>query len=247
LIRGAVVPVRLNKFLSRQGLASRREADRWIAAGRVAVNGLVVQDLGSKIEEGRDRVAVDGRPVRTGRTQVYLMLNKPSGCLVTRNDPEGRPTVMDLLPRLKESVFPVGRLDFDSEGLLLLTNDGEMAYRLTHPKFEIRKTYAVTVKGELTDAEAARLEQGVSIRGRRTAPGRVRIFERGARRSLVQVEIHEGRKHEVRLMMESVGHPVQALKRVAYAGLSLAPLARGRWRHLRKDEVAGLRRLTGLG
>ncbi len=238
--------LRLNRYLSMRGAASRREADRLIADGRVQVNGQTVSDLGVKVDEAGDRVAVDGRLLRPVRDLVYLALNKPPGYLVTRDDPEGRPTVMALLPKMRESVFPVGRLDLDSEGLLLLTNDGELAFRLTHPRFEIRKLYAVEVAGSLSDEEASRLEKGIRLDGRKTAPARVRVAQRGLRRSQALVEIHEGRKREVRRMMEQVGHPVQSLKRVEFAGLRLGSLPRGQWRHLRRDEILSLRRLAGL-
>jgi len=235
------MPLRLNKYLSQQGVASRRDADRLIVQGRVSVNGTVVEDLGVKIDEAGDRVAVDGKSVSSGRELLYLMLHKPVGCLVTKDDPEGRPTVMDLIPKLRAPVFPVGRLDYNSEGLLLLTNDGELAFRLTHPRYEIHKKYAVQVTGEMTAAEAARLEKGVFMGGRRMGPARIKIFEKNARRSILVVEIHEGRKREVRRMLESVGHPVQTLKRVEFAGLRLAPLAYGKWRFLKKEEVRHLK------
>ncbi len=229
-----------------QGAASRREADRLIVEGRVQVNRTVVEDLGTKIDPAKDKVAVDGRTVKAGRELIHLALNKPAGYLVTKDDPEGRPTVMSLLPKPFEAVFQVGRLDLDSEGLLLLTNDGELAYRLTHPRFEVKKVYAVEVDGEVSDAEAAKLEGGVRVDGRRTAPAKIRVLNRNARRSSILVEIHEGRKREVRQMMETVGHRVRALKRVEFAGLKLAPLPRGHWRLLRRDEVKALRRLVGL-
>jgi pseudouridine synthase len=238
--------VRLNKYLSMQGVASRREADRMIREGRVQINGRTVEDLGVKIEAEGDRVAVDGRLIRSGRSLIYLAMNKPPGYLVTRDDPEGRPTVMSLLPKLRKAVFPVGRLDFDSEGLLLLTNDGELAFRLTHPRFEIKKVYAVEVEGEMSAEEAERLEKGVRIDGRRTAPARVRVLGRGPRGSLVQIEIHEGRKREVRRMMDLIGHRVRSLKRIEFAGLELLSLPLGQWRHLRRDEIQALRRRAGL-
>lgn len=238
--------LRLNKYLSMQGAASRREADRLIVEGRVRVNGAAVEDLGVKIDPAKDRIAVDGRIVKPGRELVHLVLHKPAGYLVTKDDPEGRPTVMSLLPKSFEAVFPVGRLDLDSEGLLLLTNDGELAYRLTHPRFEVIKIYQVEVDGEISDEEASRLETGVRVDGRRTAPAKIRVLHRNVRRSVVLVEIHEGRKREVRHMMETVGHRVRSLKRVEFAGLKLAPLPRGHWRLLQRDEVKALRRKVGL-
>ncbi|MCX6561445.1 MAG: pseudouridine synthase [Candidatus Aminicenantes bacterium] len=238
--------LRLNRYLSMQGVASRREADRLIGEGRVQINGRTVEDLGVKVDDEKDRITLNGRAVKPGRVLVYLALNKPAGYLVTRDDPEGRPTVMSLLPKMREAVFPIGRLDLDSEGLLLLTNDGDLAYRLTHPRFEIKKIYSVEVDGEMTDESAARLEKGIRLDGRRTAPGRVRVLRRNVRQSVVLVEIHEGRKREVRRMMETVGHRVRSLKRVEFAGLTLAALPRGQCRPLKRAEVRSLRSLVGL-
>jgi 23S rRNA pseudouridine2605 synthase len=238
--------LRLNKYLSQQGIASRRDADRLIAEGRVSVNGAIVEDLGVKIDETADRIAVDGRTIKPGRDVLYVMLHKPVGCLVTTEDPEGRPTVMDLLPKLRAPVFPVGRLDYNSEGLLLLTNDGELAFRLTHPRYKILKKYAVQVTGEVTAAEAARLKKGVPVEGHRAAADRVKIFEKSAKRTILLVEIHEGRKREVRRMLEGIGHPVQTLKRVEFAGLRMAALPYGQWRFLKKEEVRQLKKLVHL-
>jgi 23S rRNA pseudouridine2605 synthase len=237
---------RLNKYLAQQGIASRRAADRLIVEGRVSVNRKIVEDLGVKIDPESDKIAVDGKGVAAVHEMLYIMLHKPVGCLVTKDDPEGRPTVMDLIPKLKTPVFPVGRLDYNSEGLLLLTNDGELAYRLTHPRYEIVKKYAVQVTGEVTPADAARLQKGIFVEGHRTAPARIKIFEHSARRSILLVEIHEGRKREIRQMLEGVGHPVQTLKRVEFAGLRLAPLAYGKWRFLKKQEVQFLKRKVRL-
>jgi len=239
--------VRLNRYLAQAGVASRRGADTLINQGRVAVNGLVVESLGTKVEDGRDRVTVDGKPVRKSLPErVWIMLHKPAGTLVTLDDPFRRRTVRDLIPGLPGGVFPVGRLDKDSEGLLLLTNDGELAYRLTHPRFEVAKRYVVRVRGEVTEAEAARLARGVSIEGRRTSPARVAVFERSPKASLLQVEIHEGRKREVRRMLAVLGHDVLELKRVSFAGLALSHLPPGKWRLLTGREVERLRRLAGF-
>lgn len=238
--------IRLNKVLAQRGVASRRHADRLIADGRVTVNGQVVEDLGSKIDETRDRVAVDGKPVRGRSGPIYWMLNKPSGVVVTLDDPFERRTLRALLPDLPDGVFPVGRLDKDSEGLLILTNDGEMAYRLTHPRFEVAKRYVVRVRGRVEDASMERLRAGVFIDGRRTAPAKVEAFERSARGTVLQIEIHEGRKREVRKMLDAVGHPVLDLKRVMFAGLSLSHLPAGRCRALTGAEILRLKKAAGL-
>jgi pseudouridine synthase len=239
--------VRLNKLLSRSGAASRRKADDLIREGRITINGSVVTELGTKVDDRKDRVAVDGRPVAAGRPAVHILLHKPRGFLVTLSDPFGRPTILDLLPGLAEGVRPVGRLDMDSEGVLLLTSDGELAFRLTHPRFEIRKTYIARVKGEVSPADAARLEKGVPVDGRKTAPARVKVIESHAGKSIVQVTVHEGRKREVRKMFEAVGREVATLKRIDFAGLRLDHLPSGKWRRLTKDEVATLRKRVDLG
>jgi len=238
--------IRLNKYLAQRGVASRREADRMIQEGRVAVNGRVVEDLGHKIDDERDRVAVDGRKIKPGRELVYMMLNKPKGFLVTLADPLGRATIKNLIPSLPDGVNPVGRLDKDSEGLLLLTNDGELAYRLTHPRYEVRKIYIVCAEGRISPEEIGKLEKGVHIDGGLTAPAKVKVLESRPQSSVLQIEIHEGRKREVRQMCESVGHEVVRLTRVSFAGLRLETLLNGQWRFLKKEEVHRLKRLAGL-
>jgi pseudouridine synthase len=238
--------IRLNKYLAQRGVASRREADRMIQEGRVGVNGRVVEDLGHKIDDGRDRVAVDGRKIKPGRELVYMMLNKPKGFLVTLADPLGRATIKNLVPSLPDGVNPVGRLDKASEGLLLLTNDGELSYRLTHPRYEVPKIYIVCVEGRISPEEIGKLEKGVHIDGGRTAPAKVKALESRPQSSVLQIEIHEGRKREVRQMCESVGHEVVRLTRVSFAGLRLENLLNGRWRFLKKEEVHRLKRLAGL-
>jgi pseudouridine synthase len=232
--------VRLNKFLSEAGVASRRGADRLILEGRVRVNGSVVDELGSKVEEGKDLVQVDGRRVASGSRLIYVLLNKPTGYLVTLKDPFGRPTVRELLPPAMGRVYPVGRLDLESEGLLLLTNDGELAYRLTHPKFGIKKTYIARVKGEPDRKTIARLGEGVYVEGKKTAPAKVALLAHSPRSSWLRLELYEGRKREVREMCRVVGHDVVELKRTGFGGLSLDKLKPGEWRFLEPREVRGL-------
>jgi pseudouridine synthase len=238
--------IRLNKFLAQRGIASRRKADELISQGRVAVNGRVVEDLGVKVDDIEDRVDVDGKKVRTERTFVYGMLNKPAGCLVTLNDPFRRPTIRKLIPRLEAGVVPVGRLDQDSEGLLLLTNDGELAFRLTHPRYEVKKMYLVRVAGEIAAGEISKLRKGIFLDGRKTAPAKISPLEQNPQTSVLQVEVHEGRKREVRRMFEAVGHRVLWLKRVAFAGLQLEHLPSGKWRPLTRNEIRHLKRLVSL-
>lgn len=238
--------IRLNKFISQAGVASRREADRLIAEGRVKVNGLVIQSLGHKIAEEKDLVEVDGRPVKLGKASVYVLLNKPSGYLVTRKDPFRRPTVLDLLSGIKERVYPVGRLDVNTEGLLLLTNDGELAHRLMHPRYGVKKVYRVLVKGKPDEASLRRLEKGVVLDGKKTADASVSLLGGSAQKSWIKVEIYEGRKREVRRMCEAVGHRVLTLQRSRFGSLSLGSLRPGHWRLLRPHEVQRLKKIVGL-
>jgi len=238
--------IRLNKFLSQTGIASRREADRMIVEGRVRVNGRTIQVLGYKIDDARDRVEVDGKRVKKDENLIYLMLNKPSGYLVTLKDPFRRPTIKDLLPNLKKKVFPVGRLDYDSEGLILFTNDGELAYRLTHPRFKVKKTYLVRVTGSPDSTNLSRLERGILLEGRKTAPARISRLSDSPKRTLLRIEIHEGRKREVKRMCEAIGHRVLKLKRIGFAGLALGKLTNGNYRFLHQREIDNLKKLVRL-
>jgi len=241
------MPMRLNKYLAHAGVCSRREADRWIAEGRVTVNGRVVQELGEKIDPDRDKVAAGGRPVRAAEEKpVHILLHKPAGRVVSVKDPFGRPTVMDLLKHLSARVYPVGRLDLKTEGALLLTNDGELALRLTHPRYGVSKTYEVRVEGEPDEGVLDRVRHGIFIEGRRSAPARILVVRRGHRHTTLKVEIREGRKREIRKLFEAVGHPVAGLVRIDFAGLTLEGLKPGQWRHLRTAEVRRLKTLVGL-
>jgi pseudouridine synthase len=239
--------MRLNKFLAHAGVCSRREADRWIAEGRVSVNGQVVLELGEKIDPGRDRVQANGRPVRAEKERpLYILLNKPAGRVVSVKDPFGRPTVMELLHHLPARVYPVGRLDLDTEGALLLTNDGDLALRLSHPRFGVTKTYEVRVEGEPGEEDLDKVRRGIFLEGRKSAPARVLVVRRGRRHTTLKVEIHEGRKREIRKLFEAVGYPVAGLVRVDFAGLTLEGLKTGQWRHLKTAEVSRLKGVAGL-
>jgi pseudouridine synthase len=233
---------RLNKVLSRAGIASRRGADRLIEEGRVSVNGESVGKLGLRIDPRRDIVKVDGvRIPPIPEQHTYLMLNKPRGYVTTMSDPEGRPTVKDLLRGIKAPVYPVGRLDFNSEGLLLLTDDGDLARDLMHPRSKVAKTYAVKVRGTPSNEALGRLRRGIILEGKRTMPARLSISRRGAN-SWLQVTVFEGRKHQVKKMLQAIGHPVLKLRRVSYAGLALRDLPVGRLQHLSHNQVERLRR-----
>jgi len=227
-------------------VASRREADRWILEGRVSVNRKIVDELGVKVDEDQDVVQVDGKTVKKESRLLYVLLNKPAGYLVTLKDPFHRPTVRDLVPSSLGRLFPVGRLDFESEGALLLTNDGELAFRLTHPRFGVRKTYVAKVRGEPDEKALRRLGRGVFLEGKKTAPAKAALLTASPRSSWLRIELYEGRKREVREMCRAVGHPVLELRRVEFAGLGLKPLKPGEWRHLEPREVRRLKKLVDL-
>jgi 23S rRNA pseudouridine2605 synthase len=238
--------MRINRYLARAGVASRRGADELIAAGRVRLNGETVTQLGTTVEPGVDRIELDGEVVALPESHTYLALNKPPGYVVTMSDPQGRPTVTDLLTGVAPGVVPVGRLDAGTGGLLILTDDGEMAHRIAHPSFEIDKVYEVRAEGRLSEDERRRLEKGVMLDGRRTAPASVRIVKTGRDSTFAEVTIHEGRKRQVRRMFELVGHPVTKLRRTRVGPLELGELREGRFRPLDADELEALRAALGL-
>jgi 23S rRNA pseudouridine2605 synthase len=228
--------MRLNAYLARAGVASRRKADELIKAGRVRVNGEPGQ-LNTFVQS-TDRVEVDGEAVAKQKL-AHLLLHKPAGVLTTARDPQGRRTVVDLVPR-EPRVVPVGRLDADTTGALLLTNDGELAHRLAHPRYGVEKTYVVDVEGEPTDDTIERLASGIELEDGLTAPARARRLGRGR----IELTIHEGRNRQVRRMLEAVGHPVTRLHRSVYAGLTLEGLEPGAWRELEPSDVERLRKST---
>lgn len=239
---------RLARFLAHAGVASRRHAEALIAAGRVQVNGVTIREQGSRVDPARDVVRVDGQIIQASSQRVYILLHKPEGYLSTVSDPQGRPTVLDLLPaelrRLR--VYPVGRLDNDTSGLLLLTNDGDFALRLTHPRYALEKHYEAVVQGQPTSAALNALRHGVVItedNGRRhkTAPARLGQVRHEGEYTRLALTIHEGRKRQVRRMLAAVGLPVLALKRVGIGELTLGTLSPGKWRYLTEEEVTALR------
>jgi pseudouridine synthase len=238
--------MRLNKYLALAGVASRREADRMISEGRVSVNGETVEMLGIQVDAEKDQVEVDGKSVKPAKSDVYLMLNKPLDYLVTAKDPFQRPTIMDLLPAMENRVFPVGRLDSDSEGLLLLTNDGELAYRLMHPNYQVIKEYRLRVKPKPDSSALATLEKGIFLDGKKTARAKFRVLTTTVKGTFVSAKIHEGRKRELRRMFEYLGFRVLSLKRVKLGSLHLGPLKKGKWRHLTREEVARLKKMVRL-
>jgi 23S rRNA pseudouridine2605 synthase len=239
--------MRLNRFLARSGAASRRGADDLIRSGRVTVNGNVVTELGTTIDTGRDTVELDGNELSLPHSLTYVILNKPPDCVVTLSDPQGRKTVMDLIPELPPGVVPVGRLDAPTEGLLIMTDDGDLAHRIAHPSFEMDKVYEVRARGVLSEEARRKLESGVELDGMPTAPAEVRVVSTTHDSTAALVTIHEGRKRQVRRMFELVGHPVVRLRRVRIGPIELGDLGPGRWRPLTGAETERLRAAVGLG
>jgi 23S rRNA pseudouridine2605 synthase len=231
---------RLQKFLARAGVASRRAAEDFIRAGRVMVNGRVVTEMGVKVDPDRDAIKVDGRLVKARASVVTLMLHKPSGYVCTTKDPQGRRVVTELLGERSERLYPVGRLDYDATGLLLLTNDGELAHRLTHPSFLVPRTYRVTVKGEMSREVLRQMAAGMELDGRLVYP-EVAVIKWEPEKTVVEITVHEGRYHLIKRLMEQAGHPVMKLKRIAFGPLRLEGLPRGAFRELSGREVKALK------
>lgn len=231
---------RLQKILSQAGISSRRAAETLITSGRVAVNGTVVTALGSKADPAVDTITLDDKPVTVQKIRIYILLNKPAGYVTTLSDPEGRPIVSDIIKDIPERLFPVGRLDFNTEGLLLLTNDGEWANRLAHPSHEVVKEYLVKVRGEITLETITKLANGIKLADGWTAPAKVELVKSVGKNSWLSISIHEGRYRQVRRMCEAAGLLVARLTRTKYGNLQIGTLKPGDYRHLTPGEVLSL-------
>lgn len=229
---------RLQKIMAQAGVASRRKCEELILEGKVQVNGETVTELGTKADPAQDIITVSGKPIKNEK-KVYVMLNKPKGVITSASDPEGRKIVSDYLKGIKERVYPIGRLDYDTEGLLLLTNDGEFANLLSHPKYHVPKTYLATVKGVPHGTELDKLRQGIMLEDGMTSPAEVEYkdVDPDNKQSVISITIHEGRNRQVRRMFEAISHPVLRLKRISYGDLLLQNLKRGLYRHLTADEI----------
>lgn len=236
--------MRINKYIAQSGLCSRRKAEKLIEEGLVQVNGKKVIELSTVVDERKDVVLVDGQKITPADEKVYYMLNKPKGYVTSLSDDRNRKSVMDLISSVDRRIYPVGRLDYESEGLLLLTNDGDMTYKLTHPKYEIPKTYIVKVEGEIKESELAVLRAGVVIDGERYGKCKAKLvkFEKGL--SKIEMTIYEGKNREIRKIFDAIGKQVQFLKRTNFAGLRLGGLKRGELRPLKSYEIDYLKSLT---
>ena len=236
---------RLQKILSRAGVASRRKAEEFMAEGRVSVNGKIITELGSKADLDRDFIKVDGRLLRKPKNLIYLAMNKPPACVTTLSDPEGRKTIVDYLRGARERVYPVGRLDYASEGLLLLTNDGEFANRVTSAKSEITKVYVAKVTGKLTEDQERQFRRGISIEGRKTAPAGLRLIREGEN-PWYEVKLIEGRQNQIRIMFKNFGRLVEKLRRVKIGFLEMTGIKPGEFRHLTPREVARFKKMLKM-
>lgn len=233
---------RLQKVIAASGIASRRKAEKLIVDGKVKVNGSVVTELGTKVVPGVDEIEVFGEKLESGGKKYYIMLNKPAGYLTTTTDDRGRKTVMELVSDIKARLFPVGRLDYDTEGLLIITNDGDFANKLIHPSKDIGKTYIAEIKGLPELSVLKILQRGVDIGECVTRPAEVELVKGNKHSSTIKITIKEGKKRQVRRMLEVVGHPVLSLKRVAIGPIMLGNLPKGKWRHLRREEIERIMR-----
>lgn len=235
---------RLQKILSQAGVASRREAEKMILAGRVSVNGQKVTEMGSQADIEKDRITVDGKKITVSENKAYYLFHKPKNVIVTRYDPEDRPTVFDYLKDVPERVNPAGRLDFDSEGLLLLTNDGELLARLIHPRHQIPKIYHVKVKDIFPEEDLKKLEQGILIGDYTTQPCHAKILKKDKYNTWIEVILKEGKNRQIRRMVEAIDHEVLSLIRVGIGPLRLEDLPKGMWRKLTRSEIENLKRLS---
>ena len=235
--------MRIAKFLAAAGVASRRKCEEIILEGNVKVNGKTVEELGTQVDPARDDVRVNRKKIELKQEKIYIMFDKPLGCVCTCEDERGRTTVLDYIKSIDERIYPVGRLDFTTEGLLILTNDGDLAFRLTHPSNEVNKRYLAIVDSEITSDDVRKLEKGVFIEGGKTAPAKVKLLKVSPTRTELTIIIHEGRNRQVRRMFEAIGKNVVFLKRISVGDMNLGDLKKGEYRFLTKEEIGYLKQL----
>jgi len=238
--------LRINRILSLAGLTSRRKADEWIKKGRITVNGRPVTELGARALWGKDRIQLDGKDIPSARQGLYLLLNKPFGYICSLKDPEGRPLVTDLLKDIRQRVYPVGRLDFDTLGFLLFTNDGEWAHHLTHPRYQVPRTYKVTVAGKIDDGAINALRGGVRLDDGSVCSSKVNLISRNNRQSLIRMTITQVKYRQVRRMFDAAGYKVVHLVRTGFGGLTIGDLRIGEYRYLQTEEVESMKKLVGM-
>jgi 23S rRNA pseudouridine2605 synthase len=235
--------MRIQKYMAQCGVASRRKSEEIIAQGRVKVNDIMVTELGFKINPTKDVVKVDNKIIQMEKKKIYIALNKPEGYVTTVSDQFDRNKVLDLVKEINERVYPIGRLDYDTSGLLLLTNDGDLAYKLTHPKHEINKKYIAVVKGNPTEEDLDLFRVGLDIEGYVTAPALIRVMNCWEKKTTVEIQIHEGKNRQIRKMCEKIGYPVLSLKRIGIGELEIGNLRKGCWRFLDDEEIKYLKRM----
>ena len=246
IVFGGILLERLQKYLAHAGIGSRRSCEKLILEGKIKVNGKVVTTLGTKIDPLQDIVEVNNQVIGKKEKKIYVLLNKPAGYVTTLKDPQGRPTVKELVKDLNIRIYPVGRLDYATEGLLLLTNDGQLSYRLTHPRYKIPKTYEVLVQGNPSKSALEKLKKGIVLEDGLTQPALIKILKQWKNKTLIKITIYEGRNRQVRRMFQAINHPVLYLKRVQEGSLRLGKLAKGEYRFLTEEEVKRLKKEVGL-
>ncbi len=239
--------MRLQKYIALCGVASRRKAEALIAEGKIQVNGITVYEMGVKIDPEKDRVSFNGKDIQPESEKQYILLNKPTGYVTTMKDQFDRPTVTDLVADIAERVYPVGRLDYNTSGLLIMTNDGDFANQIMHPSRHVDKTYIAKVKGVLEFSSLMRLREGIDIGNYTTAPAQVDVMKKHMDYTIVEITIHEGKNRQIRRMFDAVDHPVLSLKRISIGKIALGDLEVGKWRHLKASELASLRKESGKG
>ncbi len=235
--------MRLQKFIAKAGICSRRKAEQMIVDGRVSVNNNLITDMGFKVDISKDKVKVDNKLIELDNNKIYIVLNKPSGVITSVKDEKNRKTVLDFTKDIKQRIYPVGRLDYDTSGLILLTNDGDIAYKLMHPSKKVYKKYLATVEGIPNELELDELRNGIIIDNKKTAKARAYVVDKINKDAVLSIEIYEGRNHQVKKMCEMIGHPVKHLKRVSIGEIELGDLKVGEWRELTERELKFLKQL----
>ncbi len=234
--------MRLQKLLAERGIASRRDAEKLISDGRITVNDKIITEMGFKVRDYKDIILIDGKPLPEKPAYIYILIHKPVGYICAAKDEKGKPSILRLVPEIKERIYPLGRLDYDSSGLLILTNDGALTQTLLHPKFKVDKTYVAEIRGPISPGDIDKLKQGVELEDGITAPARISLKRRGKTSSQIEITIHEGKKRQIRRMCKAIGHPIIRLHRNRFGSLNLGKLKAGQWRELTAKEINNLKK-----